>query len=418
MQRKSLSDLRLAVAIVVVLGWMGGTALGFESSLGSWRSSSRFEGFGRPMVYKDHIVFTRGYGDTLICIDLSGKEIWRKQERYFRISGQRDDNSIVIQMERSVVAIDVPTGEETCLFETGKRGEIVRFDRDSGLAWSYIPWKERRFRVLDPESGDVLWKNSRVRQVICARQDMVICLTGKGSFSEGTVAYWLEKPEVRAFDHKSGKLIWKTPLPEEINHTSLRTLYIRGHVVIAGPSKMISLRDSDGGIVSSSQKENSSMFYSSVFSKSADDMLVYLTNRSELVANKIVYRSFLHSYSMHELEQESVTELASTDWMVSLSCYDDYVITEVSTNVSGVVFYAGAWGAGGSTTACFEARTGRRIWTKNHYGKSEAAEGKVYFCGFADSKDLDELTARISVIDIASGKETILYEEKMSNNSF
>ena len=417
MRTKRLSAPRLAMAMVVLLGSIAGPVFGFDFPFGRSRASSWLEGFGYPMACKDHIVFTRGYGDKLICMDLNGKKIWEKQDQYFTICGQRDDNSIVIQMDRRVVAIDVPTGKETCLFETRSRGERVCFDRDSALLWSYIPWKDRRFRVLDRESGDVLWKNSRVRHVICATENMVICITGKGSFCPENIVYWLENPAVEAFDRRSGKLIWKTPLSEEFNHTSLRTLYISRHVVIAGTSKMISLRDSDGRIVSTAQNENKNIFFANVFSKSEDNMLMYLTNKAELVNNKIVYRSFLHSYSVPQLQQEVATELASTDWLVSLTTYGDYVITEVGTDVSGVVFDVEAWGATGSTTACFEARTGRQIWAKNHYGRSEPADGKLYFCGFADSKDLKELTARISVVDIASGKEAILYEEKMPANS-
>ena len=204
MRTKIVFAIGLAIVMVLVLSSMPGTAyalsIPFRSDLGA---------FGPPLVFKDNIVFTHGHPYKLTCIDLSGKKIWEKQDQYFLICGQRDDNSLVVQMDRRIVAIDVPTGSETCLFQTASRGERVRFERDSGLVWSYNPWKDSRFRVLDSESGDILWKNSKVRHVICATQDMVICMTGKGAFSPESFVYWLQNPAVEAFDRKSGKLLWK-----------------------------------------------------------------------------------------------------------------------------------------------------------------------------------------------------------------
>ena len=52
------------------------------------------------------------------------------------------------------------------------------------------------------------------------------------------------------------------------------------------------------------------------------------------------------------------------------------------------------------------------MWQKTHFGRSEPVDGKIYFSDFTDSTDLRVLTARVGVIDIDLGAQTILYEEK------
>ena len=62
---KRISGLKLAIVIAVILGFVSNTGLA---------TSIWFAKFGKPIVCKDHIVFTSVNKKRLICIDLSGKK--------------------------------------------------------------------------------------------------------------------------------------------------------------------------------------------------------------------------------------------------------------------------------------------------------------------------------------------------------
>ena len=405
---KKIYALRLVLVMVNILGVAPARGLGFSA----WR-----QGFGQPIVCKDHIIFASPRRDRLTCIDLSGKKVWEKKYWNWNayICGQKDDNSIVIQIDRRVMAIDVPSGKETPMFKTRNSYQRVRWDGQSGLVWSYRLWKHRRFRVLDPKSGAVLWKNGDIRHVIGTSEDTLICLTGKGHFYP-EVVYGIDDAAVEAFDSKSGKRIWKTALGEDFNNGWLHAMQFSSYIVVAVDSKVISLRNSDGQIISTIKKKGQDYrigFHSNVYAKSTDDMLVNLTSKTELINNKEILRNFLHFYSVPNLKKESTVQLPTTDSVLGLMFYGRHIIAEVRGEAGAEFCGEGSWiPTQQRTTVCLDASTVQPVWQKTHFGRSEPVDGKIYFSDFADSKDLRVLTARIGVIDIASGAQAILYKEK------
>ncbi len=199
---KKISGLKSVLLIVVILSFVPNTGL----ALSIW-----FPKFGKPIVCKDHIAFTSVDKKRLICIDLTGKKIWEKKYSKPIIENQRDDDSIVIQVDRRVIAVDVPTGKETPMFETRSRHETVHFDQQSGLAWSRDDRKKHRmFRMLDPTSGAIRWEQPDVEFVAIVLERTMVCLTGKQIGTRGE--YALADAAVEAFEIKTGKKIWRFPL--------------------------------------------------------------------------------------------------------------------------------------------------------------------------------------------------------------
>jgi hypothetical protein len=259
------------------------------------------------------------------------------------------------------MAIDGPTGKETAMFKTRSSYQRVRWDEQSGIVWSYRLWQHRRFKILDPKSGAVLWKNGDIRHVIGTSEDMLICLTGKRGFYP-EVVYGVDDLAVEAFDSKSGKRIWKTLLGEDFNNGWLHAIQFSSYIVVAIDSKVISLRKSDGQIISTIEKKGNDYrisFYANVCTKSTDGMLVNLTSKTELINNKDVLRNLLHFYSVPNLEEESTVQSPTTGSVLGLIFYGSHIIAEVRRETGVGVCVESRGPSNRRTTACFATKRHR-----------------------------------------------------------
>ncbi len=414
---KRISGLKLAIVIAVILGFVSNTGLA---------RSIWFAKFGKPIVCKDHIVFTSVNKKKLICIDLRGKKIWEKKYSKPIIENRRDDNSIVIQVGRRVIAVDIPAGKETPMFEIRSKHETIHFDQQSGLAWSRDDRKKHRmFRMLDPGSGTVLWERPDVAGVSLVLEKVLICVTGKRVYSKE--GYHITDAVARALDRTSGKQIWELALGRDHKWGWLPAVYLPPYIVfLVGDGRLVCVQTSDGQVVKTMGEDyDPERVYvepgvGRIWHMAArDGLLVYMTEQisgprapsspeevGDYLEEKIKWTEeqiqklqrgeenlrhyYLHFVGLPALEEQSVIELSHTA-VASFEFYDRYIITDTIHN-----------------TACFEGESGRRMWKKGQLDRTQPIDGKIYF-----SEHVDKNKIRIGVIDIPSGEETTLYEEKI-----
>ncbi|MCK4849763.1 MAG: PQQ-binding-like beta-propeller repeat protein [Phycisphaerae bacterium] len=361
----------------------------------------------QPIVYDDHVVFNSlTDSKTLTCIDLRGRKIWEREYPSDIRYSRKDDSSVAVQVGMDMTVVDVPTGSETPLFKTRAEHELVRFDRNGTVL--YVEdnrWEHRQFRMLDPESGDVLWEKAEFGHVILVLENMLICVTGVEPAMLGA-AFELDGA-VEAFDLKSGKRVWRIPFSENLFlFGRFPVAYLHPYIVIPdGLNKLMCIRVDNGQIVSTIDMPETDELAMFINLGSTDGLLVYTKNgfSRQIDDGRLEFvPPLLRLYSLPDLKEESVTELSAATGMLTVMCYDQYIIALVCDPTFGM--------------ACFNVKTGQKTWEKqlpNGGDWSEPASGKIYFTDRGNSKDIP---FRVGVIDIPSGNETIIYEEEISDD--
>ena len=335
--------------------------------------------FGFPVRCGRNIGFFDGPSQRVICVDEEGRKRWQKKIGDFSSLLEWNEEAFLMQRGTNVCAIQGASGEERHLFALRNKSARLGFDANTRTLYCLEEDSEdRQFQLLQMPDGKVQWTVSRVETVLFPNESLVLCLTGIRNRSNG--GYTFAQMAVEARERATGKPLWKLPLAEDHRVPFLHAVSVGEYVIILdADTRLVCLRARDGKRVQMTE----------VVRDSRERILDLAVQGQRLVF--LTWNPYtLHFCSVPDLREEKKLELASIE-IAHFEFYGPYLLT-------GAVM----------RRTCF-AEDGRLLWEKRQVNCTRPLDGKIYFTSEGPQYE----KAQMGLIDLATGREKVLYEESL-----
>lgn len=341
--------------------------------------------FSEPAIAGDFLLVLSPDEARLICVDASGTVRWTKRPKHLMAFNDFGPNAFVIQDEQRVLRVDAVSGAER-LIGTMSPDERVMIDDQIGLAYGYAP-TPHGFSLRDQKTLALLWRDDRVESVVDADEERVYAVTVVRHEKErGT--YTMSDSTLRALDRKTGRQIWSHRL-DDSGTPSVRVAVIDRWLAVADDvfqSPKLKLFDRATGelvrVVEGSARGTGGFFH--VDASPAGELLVLEAMRDNDAPD------LLTTFTVPEMTVVKSIPLPAKE---NLFFYvdDDVVVT------SGIYSAAG-----------FRMSDGSKLWEIKHQLLMRRPHDGV---AYASRNEND--TAILERIDVATGKETTIYQEPL-----
>lgn len=345
--------------------------------------------FGHPLVYSNRIVFSSVDGKSLIGIDKEGNQKWRIQFPE-RISVQRwNDAYVLAQSGQSVFQIDVREGAQSKLV-TMPESQYLSVDEDdhSLLIATDTRFDHHRVQILDPANYKPIWESSIIEDVIQVTPAMVIAVTAERLTGPHS-SYQLKNAALRAYTRSDGSVRWSLPLEDAYLVTSAVSDHflvivesLRAYEGGTG-SKRLRVLDPDTGVILSELRGEFDDLSAS------GDSLTVLEGTFGVPGEARLFTCMLPNCA------KSPGVLLRAKEILRFQSHGDYVLT---------------WGV--YDAACFSRITGERLWQKGQIDWTAPFDDRMV----AADHDRKKSSARIISIDLKTGAQSVLFEQRVTKN--
>ena len=345
--------------------------------------------FGHPLVYSDRIVFSSVDGKSLIGIDKEGGQKWRIQFPE-RINVQRwDDTNVLVQTGQQVLQIDVREGAQSKLV-TMPKSQYLSVDGDdhSLLIATDTRFDHHRVQILDPANYNPIWESSNIESVIDFTPDIVIAVTAERLIGPHD-SYQLKNAALCGFTRSDGTVRWSVPLEDAYLDTSAVSDHflviverLREYEGGSGSEQLQVLNPETGAILSQLRGEFDDL-------SASGDSLTVLEGTSGGPGEARLFKCMLPNCA------KGPGILLRAKEILRFQSYEDYVLT---------------WGV--YDAACFSRITGERLWQKGQIDWTAPFDGRMVAADY----DRKKSSARIISIDLKTGAQSVLFEQRVTKN--
>jgi hypothetical protein len=358
----------------------------FLAGLPAQATSIVFSTFSAPVFQEDRLVFTSPDGKRLLCASLEGKIVWERKFERPIVLFTGAESEAVVQVGKVVSAVSMQSGELRAEFTVEDENDAVSFSPELG---SYVSrdrrFEKRLFKLLDGQTGKPLWRTSEIENIVCATPELMVCLAAERIPTRD--GFRFGKASLDAYDRKSFARAWSVPLADRSGGGFLDAAFKAPFLVYSeARTSLVVLDCATGRKQVTKQMEVPEGSWMSGVSIHGEH-LVWLTH-------KIDHDDF--NNSQHLLHFCTLSDLREVKKVVLK------LIEIASVSFEGEFMIADSL----YRTACFRL-SGEKVWERFQCARTEVIKDRIYF------SDQSKNTARLGFIEVATGKETILYTERL-----
>ena len=358
----------------------------FLLSAAAKATSIEFPTFSAPVLQEERLVFTSPDSRRLLCASLEGKLVWERKFDSPIVLFTGAEAEAVVQVGTVVSAVSVQSGELRAKFSVEDENDGVSFSPELG---SYVSsdrrFEKRMFKLLDARTGVPLWRTSEIENVVCATPELIVCLAAERVPTRD--GFQLGKASLDGYDRKSFAKTWSVPLKHPGDASFLAAAFKAPFLIYTERQTSLVVLDCAMGKkqVTTPMKVPEDSWISGV--SIHGEHVVWLTT-------KIDYDDF--NNSEHSLHFCTIPELREVKTVVLKLIEIGRVSFEGELIIADSLY----------RTACFRL-DGQKVWERFQNSRTPVINGRIYF------SDHSKNTARLGFIEVASGKETILYTERL-----
>jgi hypothetical protein len=344
--------------------------------------------FGHPLIYSDRIVFPSVDGKSLIGIDKEGGQKWKIQFPE-EIGVQRwDDAYVLVQSGEDVFQIDVRQGAQSKLV-TMPKFEYLSVD---GHDHSFRTATDARFdhhhvQILDPANYKPIWESSIIESVIQVTPAMVIAVTAERLIGPRG-SYQTRNAAVRGYNRSDGRILWSIPLSKDDDALVMSAISDHFLTIVerlrvhedSGSEQLRVLNPETGAILAEMRGEFDDL-------SASGDSLTVLEGTSGVPGEARLYTCMLPNCA------KGPGILLRAKEMLRFQTHGNYILT---------------WGI--YHAACFSRITGERLWQKGQLDWTAPLGTRMVAADY----DRKKSSARIISIDLQSGTESVLFEQRVT----
>jgi len=373
---------KLFVSLLFLTSFLLGTSSARATSI-------IFPKFSAPIFEENRLIFTSPEANRLLCADLNGKIVWERKYD-FRINlfaGPKAE--ALVQTGKVVCSISPQTGDLKTLFSVEDDNDEVTFSIDAN---SFIS-RDRRFgkqmfKLLDATTGQPLWKTQEVATILGVTPEIIVCLSVE--LTPLDQGYTHGKTSLNGYARDNFTRKWSVPLSGNIPAPLVSTAFKSPFLFYAEGDSSITVLDCSTGRKLFTKPMNVPDGVSIGGLKIYGQQLVWLTSKTDLKDFKNT-EHYLHFSTVPELKEDKTTVLKLIE-IARVSFESGFIISESLYR-----------------TACFQL-DGSKIWERFQTTRTQVINNRIYF------SDNDKETARLGFVEASTGKEKILYTEKIPSS--
>jgi outer membrane protein assembly factor BamB len=324
-----------------------------------------------------------------MCLSLDGNMLWEKKFKQKIYLFESHNSEIFLQKGKEIFRINPGSGELQLLFSLESKDDILNYRTQGDVYYSMEGrFHKKLFKIIDRTTGKPIWKSDKIEDLIYVTEELIIALLSTREYNDSG-GYNLSTTTIEAYNRKTFEKQWTVPLSRHHAIPWLNSVYLKPYLVyLDGDAKIVSLDCQTGEKVHEiGDTLNPDGRITNLSLLKGD--LVYLTRKTNYDDfNKSKYT--LHFCSIPDLKEKSTLVIELFE-IFSVTFRDDYIISDSLYR-----------------TACF-TMTGSKVWEKYQMNRTDVIDGKIYF---SDQKNEE---ARLGIIDVPTGKEIILYKEKIKH---
>jgi hypothetical protein len=369
--RKSISQrFGFALLFVVLL----------STGLTSKATSIRFPKFSAPVLAEDRLIFTSVDSKRLLCVSLKGKLLWeQKYETAIRLfTGPKSEP--LLQIGTAVSSVLPESGELRARFAVEDKNDAVTFSRDIDSFISHARrFGSQTFKLLDGTTGRPLWRKEDLEKLIGGTPQQIVCLVARpiprgAGFTFGSAF-------LNSYDRKTFASGWSLPIYGGSFVLFLRATFNAPYLIFTDAANSLTVLECTTGHKRLTRRMDvSSPGYISDL-QIHGDQLVWLSGNT------------LHFCTIPELNEVKSLFLQVAE-VSRVSFEGGFIISDALYR-----------------TACFRP-TGEKVWERNQTERTRVIKDRIYF------SDYQKKTARLGWVEVPTGKEEILYSEKIEASKF
>ncbi len=349
-------------------------------------TSIHFPKFSAPIVQGDHLVVSSPDSRRVLGITLEGAKLWElKFDSPVNLFGGPASEPI-LQVGKVINTISPGSGKLRARFTVESEDDLVTYS--STLA-SFVS-KSRRsslrmFKLLDGESGRPVWRTTEIESVIGATPELIVCLAVEripvGQY------HTFGSASLEAYERGSFEKKWSVPLPEESGAPFVPAVFQAPYLFYTDGRTSLSVINCTTGRKQLTKRVELPEFGRISALKLIGGQVAWLTSRYNR-DDPSNTEHLLHFCTVPDLDEVGrvVLKLIS---MSSVAFESGFIISDSL-----------------GRTACFRT-SGDKVWERFQTARSAAINNRIYF------SDYHQKTARVGIVEVSTGKETILYAESV-----
>ncbi len=354
--------------------------------LTSRATSIDFAKFSAPILQDERLIFTSPDAKRLLCVNLQAELVWqRKYDFPVRLFTGPQAESL-LQTGAVVSFISPESGALRARFTVEDANDGVNFSSKLNTFISQdLRFKKRMFKLLDPNTGKALWRTAEIESAICATPELVVGLAVERiSIGKG---YRFGKASLDAYHRRDFTRAWSVPLPDESGVPYLPAVFSPPYLIYTEGRTSLAVLDCTTGRKRLTKQMEVPQYGWISELKMKGDQLVWLTHKS----NRNDFNS-----TEHLLHFCTIPELIENKQVILKLIEIAHISFEGGFIISDALY----------RTACFKPE-GEKVWERFQSARSPVINNRIYF------SDYHKETARLGVVEVATGNETILYSEKI-----
>lgn len=365
------------IAFLTAAGWLAAISVAESTSIS-------FPKFSAPILQEDRLVVLSPDGTRVLGISLDGVKLWERKHdaRVDLFSGPA--SKPMLQVGKVVSYVSAGSGELRTAFTVESEDDWVTY---STTLDSFISDQRRSmtrmFKLLKGETGQPVWKSSEIEEVVCVTPELIVCLaaeripSGRG-FTFGHAS-------LEAFERGTFAKKWSVPLPADSVVPYLRAAYVAPYLIYPDGRTSLSVVDCRTGAKRLTKRVEVGEYGMVSDLTLIDGQVAWLTSRynRDDPSNR---EYLLHFCTVPGLEEERRVVLKLIE-IARVTFEGGFIISDALYR-----------------TACFRL-SGEKVWERFQTARSPVINDRIYF------SDYHQKSARVGIVEVSTGKETILYSE-------
>jgi hypothetical protein len=353
-------------------------------------TSIHFPKFSKPILQQDHLVFMSPDSKRVLCVGLNGEKLWEKSyDQRVQLFADAHSNAL-LQVGKAISSVRLNTGDLDSIFSVEDESDLVTY---SPILEAFVSrdrrFDKRSFKVLDEQSGRARWKTTEIDNVVCAIPDLFVASSVETIPSGG--GFRFGKMSLQAFDRKSFTQKWRVPLADENGSPWLTSAFKSPYLIYVESQTTLVVLDCTTGRKLLTRQVDVPKYGRIIGVTLHDDHIAWFTSALSHREDFNNTEHPLHFCSIPDLKETAAITLRLIE-IAQVSFEGGFIISDALYR-----------------TACFRPE-GSKIWERFQCNRTSVIDGRFYF------SDYNPGTTRIGFVEVASGKETILYQEKIEEN--
>jgi len=365
------------IAFLIVSGWFAVATVAESTSI-------HFPKFSAPIHHEDRLVVLSPDGTRVLGISLDGVKLWERKHdvRVHLFSGPASEP--VLQVGKVVSTISPRSGELRPRFTVESEDDLVTYSVElTSFTSQNRHFHPRMFKLLDAETGQPAWRTSEIEGVICATPELIVCLAVERIPSDQGITFGTASLE--AYRRGSFEKKWSVTLPEGSGVPFVPAEFHAPYLIYADGPTSLSVIDCATGLKLLTRQVNLPELGRISALTMIDGRVAWLTSRyNRDNPNNTEY--LLHFCTVPELKVERKIVLKLIE-IARVNFENGFIISDSI-----------------SRTACFRS-SGEKVWERSQTARSPVINDRIYF------SDYHQKTARVGIVEVSTGKQTILYSE-------